>query len=166
MTVKLYRNLNGSSQRKTEAELREKNIKYIDRHMIKEPITKDELHEMLKHTENGVEDILSTRSLDYARLIEEGIDFNDMTLSELHYAFQKHPQLIRTPIIVTDNLTIVGYKEGILATLEGREIRMEKHLKILNKLRERENMEIEMMRFENAKYGKSKYEMTDYETSV
>lgn len=111
MTVKLYIMTSSTSSRKAEKFLKDNNIEYNGQNVIHEPLTQEQLFEILTHTENGVDDILSYRSRDYKILSEQGISFDEMSLTELYEWIVEHPRLLRAPIIVAKGTTLVGYND-------------------------------------------------------
>ena len=57
-------------------------------------------------SENGTEDIISTRS----KIIKEsGVDVDSMTVKELLRFIQDNPSILKRPIIVDDRKIQVGY---------------------------------------------------------
>jgi len=119
--------------------------------MITNPLTWEQLFEILLHTENGVDDILSTKSNDYVSLKEQGVDFEEITLTELHKLVEQYPKLIRSPITVTNGMTMVGYMEDEITTLMDRKAKKESYLKTLNTVRA-EDKEIEKIK--HSKYDR------------
>jgi regulatory protein spx len=63
---------------------------------------------MLKNTENGFEDIISTRS---KYLQENNIDIESLKYSELEQLIIDNPSILKRPIIVDDNKLQIGYNE-------------------------------------------------------
>ena len=79
-----------------------------------------ELKEMLAKTENGTEDIISTRSNAFKNLNK---DIDDFTIRELIAFIQNNPSVLKRPIIVSDRLVQVGYNEEEIRTFIPPELR-------------------------------------------
>ena len=76
--------------------------------MIKDPLTVHELQSILRMTVEGTDEIISTRSMVYKDL---NLDIESLPLQELLELIQKHPRLLRSPIMVDDKRLQVGYHE-------------------------------------------------------
>lgn len=106
--IKLYTAPSCSSCRKAKVWLTEHEMPFEERNIFAHPLTKDHLLEILKLTENGTEDIISTRSRIFQKL---ATDFDDLKLDELIELLEKHPDLLRRPIILDEKRLQVGYNE-------------------------------------------------------
>lgn len=106
--IKLYVSPSCSSCRKVKKYFDHFNIKYIEKNIINTPITKDEIFKMLIRSENGFEDIISTRSKIFK---EKDFDIDSMKLNELVDFIIENPTVLKRPIIVTDFELQVGYNE-------------------------------------------------------
>lgn len=106
--IKLYVSPSCSSCRKVKKYFDHFNIKYIEKNIINTPITKDEIFKMLVRSENGFEDIISTRSKIFK---EKDFDIENMKLNELVEFIIENPTVLKRPIIVTDFELQVGYNE-------------------------------------------------------
>ena len=60
--VIIYTTPSCASCRKAKAWLEEHQIEYVEKNIFAFPLTKEDIRLMLKNTENGFEDIISTRS--------------------------------------------------------------------------------------------------------
>lgn len=106
--IKLYVSPSCSSCRKVKKYFDHFNIKYIEKNIINTPITKDEIFKMLMRSENGFEDIISTRSKIFK---EKDFNIENMKLNELVEFIIENPTVLKRPIIVTDFELQVGYNE-------------------------------------------------------
>ena len=149
MSVKLYTLPSNRSCRKAVEFFIEKNVDFVEQKMTQEPLSRDQLFEMLMYTENGVEDILSTRSKDYERLSKEGIDFEDLSLTEFHNLIVEYPRMLRSPIIVAKNTTLIGYNEDEISIFDDRSVKKETYLKMLDTIRLKEDREIRKLKRTN-----------------
>ena len=106
--IKLYISPSCSSCRKVKKYFDHFNIKYEEKNIINTPITKDEILKMLMKSENGFEDIISTRSKIFK---EKNFDIDNMKLNQLVDFIIENPTVLKRPIIVTDYELQVGYNE-------------------------------------------------------
>ncbi|MCW1013245.1 transcriptional regulator Spx, partial [Streptococcus anginosus] len=86
--VKLYTSPSCTSCRKARAWLEEHSIAYVERNIFQEPLSRDEIKEILRMTEDGTEEIISTRSKAFQEL---HIDLNEISLNELFDLIQENP---------------------------------------------------------------------------
>ena len=63
---------------------------------------------ILSYTENGTEDIISTRSKVFQKL---NIDVDDLTIKELIQLISEYPNLLRRPIIMDNKRMQIGFNE-------------------------------------------------------
>ena len=134
MTVKAYLTTSNGSSRKIREYLESNNIQYEAQITDHEPLSFEQLKEILMYTDNGIDDIISERSKAYSDLTAQGIDFNDLTLREFHQLVYQHPRLLKAPILVAKNTTIIGYNEENLGTLKSRKERKRELSFILDRL--------------------------------
>ena len=106
--VTLYTSPSCTSCRKARAWLEENNIPYTERNIFSEPLSRIEIKEILKMTEEGTEEIVSTRSKAFQ---EMNVDLDDLPLNNLFTLIQENPGLLRRPIILDDKRLQVGYKD-------------------------------------------------------
>lgn len=104
--IRIYISPSCSSCRKVIKWFDEQKIPYVQINIFVRPLTEDELKDILSKTENGTEDIISTRS---KILKENNIDIDSMTLKELLKFIQDNPSVLKRPIIVDDTKIQVGY---------------------------------------------------------
>lgn len=118
--VKLYTSPSCTSCRKARAWLEQHNIAYVERNIFQEPLSRDEIKEILRMTEDGTEEIISTRSKAFQEL---HIDLNEISLNELFDLIQENPGLLRRPIIMDEKRLQVGYNEDEIRRFLPREVR-------------------------------------------
>ena len=146
MTVKLYVLPSNTSSRKMKSFLESKKIKFEIQNMLHETLTWEQLKEILMYAEDGVDDILSTHSKDYKMLSEQGVDFEELTLTMLHGLITEHPNLIKAPIVIAKKTTIVGFSEETTSILDDRKSKKDAYLKVLDMIRLREDKELEKLK--------------------
>ena len=118
--VTLYTSPRCTSCRKARAWLEEHNIPYQERNIFSEPLNKNEIKTILRMTEEGTEEIISTRSKVFQEL---NIKIDDISINELWDLVQKNPGLLRRPIILDEKRLQVGYNEDEIRRFLPREVR-------------------------------------------
>ena len=88
--------------------------------IISRSITVDELKSILRLTEDGVTEIISTKSKTFQEL---NINIDELSLNELYNLIIKHPQMLRRPIILDEKRLQVGYNEEEIRKFLPRTIR-------------------------------------------
>ncbi|MBN3489415.1 transcriptional regulator SpxA [Lactobacillus acidophilus] len=118
--VDLYVSPSCTSCRKARAWLEKHNIPFKERNIFSEPLTKEELLKILRMTENGTEEIISTRSKAFQQL---KINLDDLSIDQLLDLVEKNPSLLRRPIIMDDRRLQVGYNEDEIRRFLPRKVR-------------------------------------------
>ncbi len=109
----IYTSPSCSSCRKVKKWFDEQKIPYEERNIFSAALNEKELKQMLERTENGTEDIISTRS----KIIkEERIDLDSMSIHALIDFIRANPSILKRPIIVDDRRIQVGYNEEEIRT--------------------------------------------------
>lgn len=106
--LNLYTSPSCTSCRKAKAWLKEHDISFKERNIFANPLNKEEIMQVLRMTENGTEDIISTRSRTFQNL---KINLDDLSIDQLIDLVEKNPSLLRRPIIMEDRRLQVGYNE-------------------------------------------------------
>jgi regulatory protein spx len=118
--VTLYTSPSCTSCRKAKAWLEEHDISYTERNIFSEPLTKQEIKEILRMTEDGTDEIISTRSKTFQKL---NINLESMPLQDLYNLIQENPGLLRRPIIIDEKRLQVGYNEDEIRRFLPRGVR-------------------------------------------
>lgn len=118
--IKLYTSPSCTSCRKAKAWLKEYGIPFEERNIFSEPLTTEELKQILRMTESGTEEIISTRSKVFQKL---NMDLDDLPLPELLTLIQENPGLLRRPIMIDDKRLQVGFNEDEIRRFLPREVR-------------------------------------------
>ncbi|MCT7722720.1 MAG: transcriptional regulator Spx [Lactobacillus crispatus] len=118
--VDLYVSPSCTSCRKARAWLEKHNIPFKEGNIFSEPLTKKELLKILRMTENGTEEIISTRSRAFQQL---RINLDDLSIDQLLDLVEKNPSLLRRPIIMDDRRLQVGYNEDEIRRFLPRKVR-------------------------------------------
>ena len=118
--VTLFTSPSCTSCRKARAWLEEHNIPYQERNIFAEPLSKDEIKEILQMTEDGTEEIISQRSTAYQKL---NIDLDELPLKDLFDLIQNNPGILRRPIMLDEKRLQVGYNEDEIRRFLPRTVR-------------------------------------------
>ena len=116
----LYTSPSCTSCRKARAWLQEHEIPFTERNIFSEPLNIEELKAILRMTEDGTEEIISTRSKAFQKL---DMDLDDLSLPELLKLVQKNPGLLRRPIMIDDKRLQVGFNEDEIRRFLPRDVR-------------------------------------------
>lgn len=108
------------SCRKARQWLRDFEIPYRERNIFTDQITIAEIKLILRLTENGTEDIISTRSKAYQQLQKP---IEELSLNDLCRMIQRDPSILRRPIIVDDRRIQVGYNDDEIRRFLPRSVR-------------------------------------------
>lgn len=118
--VTLYIAPSCTSCRKSRTWLEENNIPHKERNIFSEPLEASEIKSILRMTENGTDEIISTRSKAFKEL---GANLEELPLRNLIVLIQENPGLLRRPIIIDDKRLQVGYNEDDIRCFLPREVR-------------------------------------------
>ena len=104
--VTIYTSPSCSSCRKVKQWFDEQHIEYVEKNIFTSTLKEAELKDILIKSENGTDDIISTRS----KIIKQsGIDVDSMTIRQLIEFIRHNPSILKRPIIVDDRKIQVGY---------------------------------------------------------
>ncbi len=95
-------------------------MRYKERNIFSEPLTLDEIKEILRMTEDGTDEIISTRSKVFQKL---DVNIEQLPLKDLFDLIQKNPGLLRRPIILDEKRLQVGYNEDEIRRFLPRTVR-------------------------------------------
>ncbi|MFU2205616.1 Spx/MgsR family RNA polymerase-binding regulatory protein [Streptococcus pluranimalium] len=118
--VTLFLSPSCTSCRKARAWLEKHEVEYVEHNIITSPLTQDELMSILSFTENGTEDIISTRSKVFQKL---DIDVDDMSISQLIELIASNSSLLRRPIIMDTKRMQIGFNEDEIRAFLPRDYR-------------------------------------------
>jgi regulatory protein spx len=118
--VTLYTSPSCTSCRKAKSWLKEHDIDFVERNIFSEPLTIEELKEILRMTEEGTDEIISTRSKTFQEL---NLNMESMPLQDLFEVMSKNPGLLRRPIILDEKRLQVGYNEDEIRRFLPRKVR-------------------------------------------
>lgn len=118
--VTLYTSPSCTSCRKAKAWLQENNIEFVERNIFSEPLSVEEVKEIVRMTEDGTDEIISTRSKVFQEL---DVDLDSMPLQQLFKLISENPGLLRRPIIMDEKRIQVGYNEAEIRRFLPRKVR-------------------------------------------
>ncbi|MBL3648907.1 transcriptional regulator Spx [Bacillus vallismortis] len=118
--VTLYTSPSCTSCRKARAWLEEHDIPFEERNIFSEPLSIDEIKQILRMTEDGTDEIISTRSKVFQKL---NVNVESMPLQDLYSLINEHPGLLRRPIIIDEKRLQVGYNEDEIRRFLPRKVR-------------------------------------------
>lgn len=116
----LYTSPSCTSCRKARAWLQEHQIPFVERNIFSEPLNSSELKAILQMTEDGTEEIISTRSKVFQKL---NMDLDELPLQELLELVQNNPGLLRRPIMIDDKRLQVVFNEDEIRRFLPRDVR-------------------------------------------
>lgn len=118
--INLYVSSSCTSCRKARAWLKKHDIPFKERNIFSEPLTKEDIVNILRLTENGTEEIISTRSKAFQEL---HVNLDDLSIDQLLDLVEKNPSLLRRPIIMDDRRLQVGYDDDEIRRFLPRKVR-------------------------------------------
>jgi regulatory protein spx len=104
--IQIYTTPSCASCRKAKKWFDQYKIPYSEKNIFSIKLSKEDIYKMLANSENGFEDIISTRSKVFQ---EHQSRIEDMKLSELVDFIIENPTVLKRPIILNDYELQVGY---------------------------------------------------------
>lgn len=118
--VTLYVTSSCLSCRKAKDWLIKNDIPFKERNILNEPLSLEEIKNIMRLTDEGTEEIISKRSKVYQKL---KIDLNQLKLKELYELIQKHPSILKRPILVDEKRIQVGFNDDEIRKFLPRKVR-------------------------------------------
>ncbi|WEV45051.1 transcriptional regulator Spx [Streptococcaceae bacterium ESL0687] len=110
-----------TSCKKAKAWFTKHQIAFVERNIISNPLTKEEVQTILEMTEDGIDGVISTRNRYVKQL---NIDFEELTFSQVVKIITENPQILRRPIIMDSKKLNIGYNEEEIRTFLPRSVRV------------------------------------------
>ena len=118
--VVIYTTPSCGSCRKAKKWFKERNIPFVEKNIFSVKLTKTDLQNILSLTENGVTDIISTRSKVF---MDNNIDLESLTMSSLYDFVIENPSVLRRPLIIDEENLQVGYNEDDIRVFIPKDLR-------------------------------------------
>ena len=118
--IDLYLSPSCTSCRKARAWLQSHKVPFVEHNILTQPMTTNDLRHILTKTENGTEDIISTRSKVFQKL---DVDVDELSVSNLIDLISKNPGLLRRPIILDNKRMQIGFNEDEIRAFLPRDYR-------------------------------------------
>jgi regulatory protein spx len=119
--VTLYVSPSCTSCRRAKAWFEENQIPYKERNILSEKLSVDEIKDILRFTEDGTDEIISTKSKTFLML---NVNIDTMTLRELYILIKENPGLLRKPLILDEKRLQVGFNEEEIRSFLPRKMRV------------------------------------------
>ncbi|TDL67469.1 transcriptional regulator Spx [Rhodococcus qingshengii] len=119
--VTLYISPSCASCRKAKAWFDEHYIPYKERNILSEKLTLDEIKNILHFTEEGTDEIISTKSKAFQKL---NINIDSLSLRELYAIIEENPGLLKRPLILDEKRLQVGFNEEEIRSFLPRNMRI------------------------------------------
>lgn len=120
MTIKFLTTPSCTSCQKAKKWLLENRVAFEERNIFSNPLTKNELKQILMLSETGTEGLISTRSYVYDQFKDQ---INSLTISGLLDLLVAHPEMIRRPILIDENRLQIGFNDDEIRCFLPRDIR-------------------------------------------
>lgn len=110
-----------ASCRKAKQWLKDNDMKFTEKNIFTTLLKEDEIKYLLQRTENGTEDIISTRSKAFQQL---HMDLEDLSMKELVNFIQKNPSVLKRPIMINERSIVIGYDDDEITALIPAQLRL------------------------------------------
>ena len=118
--IVVYTSPGCASCRKVKQWLKDRDLPFIEKNILKTLLNDNEIKHLLSRCENGSDDLISRRS----KVIQDtGIDVEDMTTDELIQFIKSNPSVLKRPIILNETSFQVGYDEDEISVFVPADLR-------------------------------------------
>ena len=118
--IQIYTTPSCASCRKAKKWFDQYKIPYSEKNIFSIKLSKEDIFKMLANSENGFEDIISTRSKVFK---EKKLDPDSMSTSSLVEFIIENPSVLKRPIIINENELQVGYNNEDITIFLPKELR-------------------------------------------
>ncbi len=106
--IVMYTSQGCSSCRKAKKYMADNHLNFIEKDIERSELNEKEIRYLLSRSDNGSEDLISSRS----KVIKEGhMDIDSMNINELVRFICKNPTVLKRPIIIDNRDMVTGYDE-------------------------------------------------------
>ena len=120
--ITLFLSPSCTSCRKARAWLLNHEVPFVEHNIMTSPLSAQELQHILSLTENGTDDIISTRSKIFQKL---DLDVESLSISELIKLIEENPSLLRRPVILDAKRMQIGFNEDEIRAFLPRSYRQQ-----------------------------------------
>jgi regulatory protein spx len=118
--IQIYTTPSCASCRKAKKWFDQYKIPYSEKNIFSIKLSKEDIFKMLANSENGFEDIISTRSKVFK---EKHLEPDNMSIQELVNFIIDNPSVLKRPIIINENELQVGYNNEDITIFLPKELR-------------------------------------------
>ena len=118
--IQIYTTPSCASCRKAKKWFDQYKIPYSEKNIFSIKLSKDDIFRMLANSENGFEDIISTRSKIFK---EKKLDPENMSVQKLVDFIIEYPSVLKRPIIINESELQVGYNNEDITIFLPKELR-------------------------------------------
>ncbi len=118
--IQIYTTPSCASCRKAKKWFDQYKIQYSEKNIFSIKLSKDDIFRMLANSENGFEDIISTRSKIFK---EKKLDPESMSVQALVDFIIEYPSVLKRPIIINESELQVGYNNEDITIFLPKELR-------------------------------------------
>ena len=118
--IQIYTTPSCASGRKAKKWFDQYKIPYSEKNIFSIKLSKEDIFRMLANSENGFDDIISTRSKVFK---EKKLDPDNMSVQELIEFIIDYPSVLKRPIIINENELQVGYNNEDITIFLPKELR-------------------------------------------
>jgi regulatory protein spx len=118
--IQIYTTPSCASCRKAKKWFDQYNIPYSEKNIFSIKLSKEDIFKMLANSENGFEDIISTRSKIFR---EKKLEPECMSVQALVSFIIEYPSVLKRPIIINENELQVGYNNEDITIFLPKELR-------------------------------------------
>ena len=118
--ITLYTSPSCLSCRKVKKYFLDNKIEFREKNIFQTKLLRSDIFKMLANSENGFEDIISTKSKVFK---ETNVDLDSFTIHQLVDFIIDHPSILKRPIIVNDIDLQVGYNPDDITFFLPEELR-------------------------------------------
>jgi regulatory protein spx len=119
--VTLFVSPSCTSCRRAKAWFQEHQIPFKERNILSEKLTIDEIKNILHFTEDGTDEIISTKSKAFKKL---NVNIDSLSLSELYTIINENPGILKRPLMLDEKRLQVGFNEEEIRSFLPRKMRV------------------------------------------
>ena len=118
--IQIYTTPSCASCRKAKKWFDQYKIPYSEKNIFSIKLSEEDIYKMLTNSENGFDDIISTRSKVFK---EKHLEPETMTTKQLVSFIIDNPSVLKRPIIINENELQVGYNNEDITIFLPKELR-------------------------------------------